>query len=92
MTINLVVAQTAWVAFLVVTLLTTWPNWPVAFLQWGSIAVIILVPIVFFPFSKTLWLAFDLLFRPHRTDRARRPAGERRWSARLDTEARVAAK
>src|SRR5688500_538353 len=55
MTINLVVAQTAWVAFLVVTLLTTWPNWPVAFLQWGSIAVMILVPIAFFPFSKTLW-------------------------------------
>jgi uncharacterized protein (DUF983 family) len=39
MAINLVVTQTAWVAFLVVTLLTTWPTWPVAFLQWGSVAV-----------------------------------------------------
>ncbi len=66
MTVNLVVTQTAWVAFLVITLLSTWPNWPVTLLQWGSIVVMILVPIAFFPFSKMLWIAFDLLFRPHR--------------------------
>lgn len=27
----------------------------------------ILVPILFYPYSKTLWLAVDLLFRPEPT-------------------------
>jgi hypothetical protein len=38
----------------------------------------ILVPVVFFPFSKTLWLALDLAFRPHRAGEEahrRAPAG-----------------
>ena len=68
MAINLVVTETAWVVFLLTTLLATWPNPPVAFLQWGSIGLMIVVPILFFPFSKTLWLALDLLFRPFNRD------------------------
>jgi uncharacterized protein (DUF983 family) len=67
LTINLVVTQTAWVLFLVGTLLLTWPNPPWAVLQWGSVAVMVLTPIVFYPFSKTTWLALDLLFRPMAT-------------------------
>jgi len=32
---------------------------------WGaSVALAILMPVIFFPFSRTLWLAFDLHFRP----------------------------
>src|SRR5918911_135541 len=64
MTVNLIVTELTWAAFLGVTLVSTWPSPPVALLQWGSIGLMILVPIVFFPFSKTLWLALDLLFRP----------------------------
>jgi uncharacterized protein (DUF983 family) len=30
----------------------------------ASIALAIVMPMVFFPFSRTLWLAFDLHFRP----------------------------
>src|ERR671939_389673 len=33
-------------------------------LTWGSIGLMVLFPLVFFPFSKTLWLALYLLFRP----------------------------
>jgi hypothetical protein len=33
-------------------------------LQYGGIILVILAPVLFFPFSKTLFLAFDLLFRP----------------------------
>jgi uncharacterized protein (DUF983 family) len=72
MTINLVVTELAWAAFLVVTLVGTWPNPPVTLLQWGSIGLMILFPIVFFPFSKTLWLALDLALRPHRADEGAR--------------------
>jgi len=30
----------------------------------ASVALAILMPVLFFPFSRTLWLAFDLHFRP----------------------------
>lgn len=34
-------------------------------LLWAaSIALAILMPVMFYPFSRTLWLAFDLHFRP----------------------------
>lgn len=33
---------------------------------WGaSMALAVLMPIVFYPFSRELWLAFDLYFRPN---------------------------
>lgn len=33
-------------------------------LEYGGIALMVIAPFVFFPFPKTLFLAFDLLFRP----------------------------
>jgi hypothetical protein len=44
--------------------LVTWPSPPWRLLQYGGIILMILAPVLFFPFSKTLFLAFDLLFRP----------------------------
>lgn len=47
-----------------VTLVTQWPDVPWDAMQWvGPIAMIVL-PFVLFPFSKLLWLAFDLMLRP----------------------------
>jgi uncharacterized protein (DUF983 family) len=63
-TINLVVTEIVWALSFVLMLMATWPTPPVALLQWGSILLMILFPIAFFRHSKTLWLAFDLLFRP----------------------------
>ena len=42
----------------------TWPSPPWTLLEYGGIALMIVAPFVFFPFSKALFLAFDLLFRP----------------------------
>lgn len=42
----------------------TWPRPPWDAMFWGGIALMILLPILFFPLSKTLWLAFDFMFRP----------------------------
>lgn len=44
--------------------IATWPNPP-----WGRVEILalvlcVLLPITFFPFSRTLWLAWDLSFRP----------------------------
>jgi hypothetical protein len=33
-------------------------------LLYGGIALMIILPVLFYPFSKTLFLAFDLVFRP----------------------------
>ena len=38
------------------------PPWTL--LQHGGIALMAVVPFVLFPFTKTLFLAFDLIFRP----------------------------
>jgi uncharacterized protein (DUF983 family) len=44
--------------------LLTWPDPPMATIGILAIAVAAIVPIVFLPFSKTVWLAADLLMRP----------------------------
>ena len=62
--LNLIVSELLWVASFVGILIATWPSPPWDLLQWGSPVLMILFPIAFFPLSKTLWLALDLLFRP----------------------------
>jgi hypothetical protein len=32
--------------------------------QWSTVALMLVMPVAFFPFSKTLFLAFDLSVRP----------------------------
>jgi uncharacterized protein (DUF983 family) len=64
MTLNLVVTEIVWVLTFTGILVGTWPNPPWQLLQWGSVALMLLFPALFFPLSKTLWLALDLYFRP----------------------------
>jgi uncharacterized protein (DUF983 family) len=61
---NVIAAEAAFVVGLVAVILLTWPHTPWNVMFWGGIGLMILLPILFFPFSKTLWLAFDLVFRP----------------------------
>jgi hypothetical protein len=49
-------------------LLLTWPDPPWDLLLYGGMLLMLVVPFGFFPFSKTLFLAFDLLFRPATPD------------------------
>jgi len=64
MAINIVVTEGLLAVFLVVSLIATWPDPPVAALIAGAIALNLVVPILFYPFSKTIWAAFDLLVMP----------------------------
>ena len=41
-----------------------WPTPPWDELLYGGVAIMIAAPFMFYPFSKTLFLAFDLIFRP----------------------------
>jgi hypothetical protein len=49
-------------------LAATWPDPPWDLLFYGGMLLMLVVPFVFFPFSKTLFLAFDLTFRPATPD------------------------
>lgn len=61
---NVIAAELSFVVGIVAVILLTWPHPPWNVMFWGGIGLMILLPILFFPFSKTVWLAFDLIFRP----------------------------
>jgi uncharacterized protein (DUF983 family) len=64
MTINYSATTLMWVAFLVIWLLVDLPAVRVAPLTVASVVLVGLLPLVFYPFSKTLWAAVDyLVFR-----------------------------
>ena len=59
--------------FLVV-LLITWPDPPWAAIQWVGAAILLAGILIAYPFAKTLWIAFDIMFRPV-------GSAELRWNA-----------
>jgi len=65
---NMAFAEGLFAAALLTVLLWTWPSPPWDALYYGGIVGLIVAPILFYPYSKLLWLAFDLLFRPLRPE------------------------
>jgi uncharacterized protein (DUF983 family) len=61
---NLIAAEGAFVLALVATAVLTWPAVPWDTLEWALPAGMVLFPILFYPWAKTLYLAFDLFLRP----------------------------
>ena len=62
--LNLFAAETVNTAMWVTVAVVTWPDVP-----WGTLQIVgpitaIATPLFFYPFSKTLFLALDLHFRP----------------------------
>ncbi len=62
--LNLFAAETVNTAMWVTVAVVTWPDVP-----WGTLQIVgpitaIAMPLFFYPFSKTLFLALDLHFRP----------------------------
>ena len=61
---NIIAAELLFAAIAIGVIAATWPLPPWTLLQWGGAALMIAAPILCYPFSKTVFLAFDLLFRP----------------------------
>jgi uncharacterized protein (DUF983 family) len=61
---NIIAAELIFAAIFLGVLLATWPTPPWDLLLYGGMGLMVIVPFLFFPFSKTLFLAFDLTFRP----------------------------
>lgn len=55
------------IGFLAILVLT-WPNPPWDLIQWGGALVLTAGVFICYPFSKTTWLAIDLMFRPPTLD------------------------
>ena len=61
MTINYAVAAIIWIPVLIVGFATTSPNPPVLTLTLISIAIMVAVPLLFYPNSKSIWAAVEYL-------------------------------
>jgi Protein of unknown function (DUF983) len=61
MTINFLVAVLAWLAMFVVVLVFTVPDVPVTPLLIASVVVLMVMPLWFYPRSKTFWAAIEFL-------------------------------
>jgi uncharacterized protein (DUF983 family) len=61
---NLMAMETVFTLWMLGFLLWTWPTPPWELFQATTLVLMLVVPIAFFPYSKTLFLAFDLLVRP----------------------------
>ena len=65
---NIIAAELVFAGAVLAILAWTWPDPPWTLLQYGGGALMLLMPVVFYPFSRTLFLAFDLIFRPQGSD------------------------
>ena len=63
-TLNLIIAELIVVAGMLIVIIAKWPDVPWKAMPWGLAATAIVGPVVTYPYSKSLWLALDLLFRP----------------------------
>ena len=84
MAINYGVAGVLFLVLLVVTVAVTAPDVPVVPLLVGGLAVTGAAILFFYPFSKTIWVAIELLL--HRMDRGDRAPYE---SARAEERRRI---
>lgn len=62
--LNLVAVELLFAALLAGVVIATYPDTPWTLLQWGSVVLMGGGAILSYPFSKSIWLAADLIFRP----------------------------
>jgi uncharacterized protein (DUF983 family) len=61
---NIIATELVFVAGLITALVITWPSPPLRELIIGAVLFNIVFPMFFYPFSKTIWMGFDLAFHP----------------------------
>lgn len=68
MMFNIVLSELVYAAIMIAWMMITWPNVPWDLLEYVGIPFMVIAPVLFYPVSKTVWLAFDVLFRPVRPE------------------------
>lgn len=64
--VNLIIAELLFAVILGSWVLAVWPDVPWDALEVVAVAAMILSPILTYPFTRTVWLAADLIFDPTR--------------------------
>jgi uncharacterized protein (DUF983 family) len=62
--LNLFASEMLLVFGLVVVVVRSWPNPPYDLLQWLAPSLMLLTPLLFYPFSKLVFVAIDLALHP----------------------------
>jgi uncharacterized protein (DUF983 family) len=62
--VNLVAAELLGIGIIIVWIVATWPDVPWTAVQYAGPLIMIVLPVLFYPFSRALWLAWDVYFRP----------------------------
>ena len=65
---NIAAAELVFLLVFLGILAATWPDPPWTLLTWVAGALVVILPLLFYPFSKTLFLGFDLIFNPVRPE------------------------
>lgn len=61
---NIMVSETIFAVVLGIVVAILWPHVPWDAIEYALIGAMVIVPIAFYPMSRLLWLALDLLLRP----------------------------
>jgi uncharacterized protein (DUF983 family) len=64
MLVNLISAELIFAFGFVAAIMVTWPTVPWEGLTYGAAAAMLLLPLLFYPASKVLWLTIDVMLRP----------------------------
>lgn len=62
--LNLFTSEILLTVVLLAIVIRTWPNPPYGLLQWLAPVLMVLAPLVFYPFSKLVFVAIDLAMHP----------------------------
>lgn len=62
--VNLVAVELLFAAGFALALVVTWPTPPWTLIQYTGAVLIVVGAVICYPFSKVLWMAFDVMLRP----------------------------
>lgn len=64
MLVNLLTAELLFAVSFTTAVIVLWPNVPWDAMTYGGAAAMVLLPILWYPVARVLWLTMDLMFRP----------------------------
>jgi uncharacterized protein (DUF983 family) len=73
--VNLIIAELIAAGFIATMIVATWPDVPWTLITYCGALLVVVAPLVTYPFSRISWLAIDLIFQP---------AGEDDFAAAVD--------
>jgi uncharacterized protein (DUF983 family) len=64
--VNLIIAELLFAGGLLVWMLSVWPDVPWDAVQYVAVAAMAIAPLALYPFTRTIWLAADIIIDPLR--------------------------